>query len=120
VGDRNPRQYDFTVQLLALDSSKSGANTGVGTLIALCSALLQKSLKGGLIVAGNINLGGSIEPLYNPVNIAELAIEKGATTLLVPVSARKQMIDLPDTQATKINVTFYSDALDALVKALIE
>jgi len=120
VGDRNPRQYDFTVQLLALDSSKSGSNTGVGALIALCSALLQKSLKGGLIVAGNINLGGSIEPLYNPVNIAELAIEKGATTLLVPVSARKQMIDLPDTQATKINVTFYSDAQDALVKALFE
>ncbi len=32
-------------------------------------------------IVGEITLGGSIEPLYNPVTIAEIAIEKGATTL---------------------------------------
>ena len=44
----------------------------------MCSALLKKSVRGGLIVVGELNLGGSIEPIYNAVNIVELAVEKGA------------------------------------------
>ena len=48
------------------------------------------------MVIGGLNLGGSIDPVHNAVSVAELAIAKGATTLLVPVSARKQLNDLPD------------------------
>ena len=92
----------------------------MAALIAMCSSLLKKSVKGGLIVVGEINLGGSIEPLSNAVNIAELAIEKGATTLLIPVTARRQLYDLSDDMATKIDIQFYQDARDALLKAIVE
>lgn len=67
-----------------------------------------------------MNLGGSIEPIYNVVGIAELAIEKGATALLVPVASRKQLFDLPDDMATKIDIQFYKDVRDALLKAIEE
>ncbi|MGH7183549.1 MAG: BREX system Lon protease-like protein BrxL [Nitrospiraceae bacterium] len=120
VGDRDPRAHEFSVQLRAFDTSKGGAALGVGVLLALCSALLQKSLKGGLVIAGGLNLGGSIEPIYSAVNVAELAIEKGATTLLIPVSTRKQMSDLSDDMATKINVQYFTDAKDALIKSLLD
>ncbi|WHZ20927.1 MAG: putative ATP-dependent protease [Nitrospira sp.] len=120
VGDRAPREHEFSVQLRAFDASKSGAAVGVGVLLALCSALLQKSLKGGLVVAGGLNLGGSIEPIYNAVNVAELAVEKGATTLLIPVSARKQMNDLSDDMATKINIQYFTEGKDALIKSLAD
>ena len=62
----------------------------------------QKSIKGGFAVVGYLNLGGSVDPVYNTVSVAELAIEKGATTLLMPVSARKQLNDLPDDLITKV------------------
>ena len=62
VGDRDPRAHEFSIQVRAFDASKSGADTGLGVLLALCSALLEKSLKGGLVVVGGLNLGGSIEP----------------------------------------------------------
>jgi ATP-dependent Lon protease len=118
VGDRDPRAHEFTVQLRSFDASKSGSQVGVASLLALCSALLQKHIRGGLIVAGGVNLGGSIEPIYNAVSIAELAIEKGASCLLVPVSSRKQLFELPDEMATKIDIQFYSDVRDALLKAI--
>jgi len=118
VGDRDPRSHEYTVQVRAFDSNKSAAASGVGILLAMCSALLAKNLKGGLVVVGGLNLGGSVEPLYSPVVIAELAIEKGAKTLLVPVTARKQMNELADDQVTKINITYYTDAKDALMKAV--
>ena len=120
VGDRDPRAHEFSVQLRAFDAGKSGAATGVGTLLALCSALLGKSLRGGLVVVGGLNLGGSIEPVYNAVTVVESAVDKGAKTALLPVSSRKQLIELDDDIATRVTVVFYSDARDALLKALAE
>lgn len=120
VGDKEPRHHEFSVQLRSFDASKSGAGLGMASLIALCTALLKKSVRGSLIIVGEINLGGSIEPVHNPVTIAEMAVEKGASALLMPVSCRRQLLDLSDDMATKISIQFYSDARDALFKALKE
>ena len=120
VGDRDPRSHEFSVQLRAMDNESSGAAVGLPTLLALCSALLEKSMKGGLILVGALNLGGSIEHLTNPVGVVEAAVEKGASVVLVPVSARRQLFDLSDDMATRVNVQFYSDAPDALLKSLLD
>ncbi|MBS0595825.1 MAG: BREX system Lon protease-like protein BrxL [Proteobacteria bacterium] len=120
VGDKDPRQHEFTVQLRAFDAAKSGAKLGVASLVALCTSLLKRSVRGGLIIVGEINLGGSIEPVHNAVTIAEIAVEKGATSLLMPVACRRQLVDLSDDMATKIDIQFYSDARDALLKAMAE
>ena len=75
-------------------------------------------LRGGLAVVGGLNLGGSVDPLYNAIDVVELAVEKGASVVLMPVSARKQLFDLSDDMATKVNVLFYSDAREAFIKAI--
>lgn len=118
VGDRDPRAHEFSIQLRAMDVDRSGQGLGLPVLIALCSALIERSVKGGLIIVGAINLGGSVEIIPIPVAVAELAVEKGATTLLMPISSRRQLFDLPDEMATKINIDFYADAKDAFIKAI--
>lgn len=118
VGDKDPRAHEFSVQLRAFDSAKNGAKLGVATLIALCTSLLKKTTRGGLIIVGEINLGGSIEPIHNASAVAEIAVEKGASALLMPVACRRQLFDLSDDMATKIDIQFYSDARDALLKAI--
>ena len=120
VGDRDPRGHDFSVQLRAFDSAKSGGQVSVATLVAMCSGLLGKHLRGGCVIVGGLNLGGSIETLYHAVGLVEHAVEKGATTVLLPVSARRQLNDLSDEMATKVDVVFYADARDALVKGMVE
>ena len=120
VGDRDPRSHEFSLQLRAMDNDRSGTSLGLPALMALCSGLIGKSNKGGLIVVGALNLGGSVESLANAVGIIEVAIEKGAATVLMPVSARKQLFELSDDMATRINIQFYSDTPDALLKALLE
>ncbi len=120
VGDRDPRAHEFSIQLRAMDVERSGQGLGLPVLIALCGALIERSVKGGLIIVGALNLGGSIEMIPNPVAVAELALEKGATTLLMPISSRRQLFDLPDEMATKINIEFYADVTDALLKAIID
>lgn len=120
VGDKNPRDHDFTIQLRAFDAAKSGAKLGVASLTALCTALLKKSAKGGLIIIGEINLGGSIEPVHNAVTLVEIAVEKGAAAMLMPVNCRRQLFDLSDDMAIKVDIQFYSDARDALLKSISE
>jgi ATP-dependent Lon protease len=120
VGDRNPREHEFSIQLRAYDVSKGGSALGVAALLAMCSALLGKSLRGGLVVVGGLNLGGSLDPLHNAVDTVELAVEKGASIVLMPVSARKQLIDLSDDMATKVNILFYGDAREGLIKAIAD
>jgi len=120
VGDRDPRSHEFSVQLRAFDSAKSGAKIGVAALIALAGALLKKSVRGGLVVVGEITLGGTIEPVHNAVALAEQAVEKGAKSLLLPVACRRQLFDLSDDMATKLDIEFYQDGRDALFKALAE
>jgi ATP-dependent Lon protease len=120
VGDREPRQHEFNVQLRAFDAARTGASLGLPALLALCGALLGKSLKGGLIAVGGLNLGGGIDPLYNAVSVAELAIEKGAETLLAPITARRQLNELSDEMATKLSILYYADAREALLKSLVE
>jgi len=120
VGDKNPRNHEFSVQLRGFDAAKTGVKIGVAALLALCTALLKKSIRGGLIVVGEINLGGSIEPVHNSVTIAEIAVEKGATALLMPVACRRQLFELSDDMATKVDIQFYSDSRDALLKAITD
>ncbi len=71
-------------------------------------------------MVGSLNLGGSVEMIPNAVAIAEVAVEKQASTLLMPVSARRQLNDLPDELWTKISIEFYADVADAFFKSVLD
>ena len=120
VGDRDPRSHEFSIQLRSMDIDSSGQGLGLAVLLSLCGGLIERSVKGGLIIVGALNLGGSIEMVPNPVAVAELAVEKGAMKLLMPISSRKQLFDLSDEMATKVSIEFYADAIDAFTKAIMD
>ena len=120
VGGRDPRAHEYSIQLRPFDADKSGSGLGLPVLIACVGGLLERSTRGGTIIVGPLNLGGSVELVHHPVAIAELAVDKQASTLLMPVAARRALGDLPDHLWTKINIEFYSDPADGVFKALLE
>ena len=120
IGDRDPRSHEYSIQLRPFDADKSGTGLGLPVLVACVGGHLERSTRGGTIIVGSLNLGGSVEPIPNPVEIAELAVDKQAVTLLMPVSARRGLSDLPDDLWTKLNIEFYSDLSDGVFKALLD
>ena len=92
MGDPDPREHALTVQLRAFGAARSGASLGLPALRAFCGALLGKSLKGGLVASGGLDL------VYN--------------------AARRQINDLSDNMATKLSILYYADVREALIKAL--
>ncbi len=79
-----------------MDANKTGGRVGLPVLVALCGALLSRNTRGGAIIIYEVNFGGSVELIPNAVQIAELSIDKQSQTLLIRVSARRQLNDLPD------------------------
>ena len=65
-----------------------------------------------------VHFGAGTHSVHNAVTLAEIAVEKGAKALLLPVSCRRQLFDLSDEMATKLDIEFYQDGRDALLKAL--
>ena len=120
VGDRDARGHEYQLQLRPYDAGRSGNGLGLAVLVALVGGLLERSVRGGTIVVGALNLGGSVERLPRPVEVAELAVERQAAVLLMPVSARRDLFDLPDDLWTRINIEFYADPVDAAFKALVD
>jgi ATP-dependent Lon protease len=120
VGDRDPRGHEFSIQLRAMDNDRSGAGLGLPVMVALVGGLLDRNTRGSTIIVGSLNLGGSVEMIPNAIAIAELAVEKQAKVLLMPVSARRGLNDLPDDLWTKISIEFYKDPEDAVFKSLDE
>lgn len=118
VGDRDPHGHEFSIQLRAMDNDRSGIGLGLPVMVALVGGLLDRNTRGSTIVVGSLNLGGSVEMIPNAVAIAELAIEKQAKVLLMPVSSRRGLNDLPDDLWTKISFEFYKDPEDAVFKGL--
>ena len=53
-------------------------------------------------------------------NLYDHLVENGAKSLLMWGPCRRQLVDLSDDMATKIDIQFYSDARDAVLKAIAE
>lgn len=80
--------------------------------------MLEKSLRGGIVVVGGFSIGGSLEPTYNTVAVAELVFRKGRANRPAPRSTRRQLFDLSHEMAAKLNVVFYTDSREALLKSI--
>ncbi len=120
IGDRDPKGSEFSVQVRALTAVKGASSLGMPILLALCSAALGRSLKGGVVIAGGMSVGGTVEPIYNALDMAELAAENGAAAILLPVSSRRQLNDMSDELASRLMIIYYKDPRDALFKVLGE
>ena len=57
-----------------MNHGKAGQSLGVAALMAMCSVLINRNLRGGLVVLGGLNLGGSLDQLHNAIDVVELAV----------------------------------------------
>ena len=117
LGARNPQGHELRVDVRALNGKKAGGTIGVGLLLALSSALLEKPLRGGLVIVGELD-GDTIKPISQATQILEAAIREGARSILLPVSSRRALAEVSDEIATQIEMLFYANVTDALAKSL--
>jgi DNA-binding MarR family transcriptional regulator len=117
VGTRNPRGRELTIQVHPLNGRKVAGSFGLGLLLALCSSVLNKQLRGGLVIVGEL-AGNSIKSVEQPTELIDAAVREGARAVLMPVSCRRALADVSDEIATTIEMLFYASVPEALSKAV--
>jgi ATP-dependent Lon protease len=110
--------YDYHVQIVDLLPSKEGSQAGVAFLVALYSILRDHSSLAGLVVLGEMTIQGNIMPVRSLIEPLQMIVDNGAKKVLVPVSNKRQFLEVPGDLLERVDPIFYSDPLTAALKAI--
>lgn len=116
--DRDVSSYDFHVQVVDLTQMKDGSEGGVAFFIAIYSLLRDKPVQAGLVVLGEMTIQGNILPLRSLVEPLQVIMDNGGKRVLIPVSNRRQFLEVPPDILERVDPIFYSEPLAAALKAL--
>lgn len=123
--ERDVDSYDFHVQIVDLRSpasagmqSKEGSQGGVAFFVALYSLLREKPVQAGLVVLGEMTIQGNVLPVRSLLEPLQVIMDNGARRVLVPVSNRRQLLEIPPDILERVDPIFYSEPLAAALKAL--
>lgn len=116
--DRDPKQYDFSVQAVNLNQAKEGAETALAFFISMVSALLERPVDPLAVVAGEMSVKGLLQRVASLTERLELAHESGAKKVLMPSENKRDLGDVPDQLLTSVTPIFYQDPISAAIKAM--
>jgi predicted ATP-dependent Lon-type protease len=116
--DRDPRQYDFTVQAVNLNQAREGAGTAIAFFISMVSALLERPTDPTTVVAGEMSVKGMLQRVASLPERLELAREAGAKRVLIPSENKRDLADVPDEILNRLQPVFYTDPINPAIRAM--
>jgi len=116
--DRDPRQYDFTVQAVNLNQAKEGSETAIAFFISMVSAILERPTDPTTVVVGEMSVKGLLQKVPNLTERLQLALEAGAKRVLIPSENKRDLGDVPDEVLNRIQPVFYMDPINAAIRAM--
>jgi ATP-dependent Lon protease len=116
--DRDPDDYDFTVQAVNLNQAREGAETAIAFFISMVSALLDRPTDPTTVVTGEMSVRGMLQRVDSFPERLQLASEAGAKRVLVPSENKRDLADVPDEVLNKLQPVFYTDPINAAIRAM--
>ena len=88
------------------------------TLVAICSAALQKPTLSNLAVLGDISISGTILKVEELANTLQVCLDSGAKKVLIPITSAVDMATVPPELMGAFSIIFYNTPQEAIFKAL--
>ncbi len=111
-------EYEFHLHIVELYNSGASTQTSLAAFIAFCSVLMKKPVQEQMVVLGNMTLGGVVNPVEDLAGTLQMAMDSGATKVLLPMASASDIPTVPAELFSKFQISFYSDPVDAVYKAL--
>lgn len=109
---------DFILHIEDLQGVGPCKEIALASFVSLVSSSLSLQIKEGLVILGNLTIGGTISKVDDLADTLEVCFEAGAQTILLPMSSANDISAVPAETFSKFNISFYNDPLDAVRKAL--
>jgi len=116
--EKSLSDYDLHLQIVNLMQAKGGSQTGIAFFIGIMSAFLEKPVRGGTIVLGEMSIHGTLIPLENLGEFLQVTSENGGKNVLIPLSCAKNLSLVPPEILSKLKIEFFVDPWDCLYKAI--
>jgi ATP-dependent Lon protease len=91
---------------------------GLPTLITICSIALNKPLLSSIAVLGEISIGGTLIKVEELANVLQVCLDSGAKKVLLPITSAAELGQVPSDLVGAFSLIFYSNAQEAVFKAL--
>jgi ATP-dependent Lon protease len=104
-----PGDHDYHLHVVEAHNTGPSSILTLSTFVALCSAMVGKSLEPQLVVLGSMSLGGNIIPVENLAESLQVAAEAGAKRLLLPMASVGDIPTIPGELFAKFQTSFYAD-----------
>lgn len=118
--DRSLEDLQVHFQVVNLMQAKEGSQTAAAFFVALFSALVGRHIRPATVVLGEITVQGGVLPVSDLGECVQLAKENGARRVLVPIANAKDIPHIPPEILAGLELAFYSDPRDCLLKAIQE
>lgn len=88
------------------------------TVIAICSAALNKPTLSSLAVLGDTSISGTIMKVEDLASILQVCLDSGAKKVLLPITSASDMAIVPAELMGAFSIIFYNTPQEAVFKAL--
>jgi ATP-dependent Lon protease len=116
--ERDPRQYDFTVQAVNLNQAREGREIAIAFFISMVSAILEKPVEPATVIVGEMSVKGMLQRIESLPERLEVAAEAGARRVLIPSENKRDLADVSDQVLEKVQTIFYTDPINAAIRAM--
>ncbi|WP_228547955.1 protease Lon-related BREX system protein BrxL [Alloalcanivorax venustensis] len=110
--------FDLHLHMVELHNTGPSKQMTLASFIAYCSATMKRPTQNQMIVLGDMSLGGNIIPAENMAEALQVGMDAGAKKVLLPMANAQDIPTVPAELFSKYQVSFYSDPVDAVFKAL--
>lgn len=114
----SPSTRDFIVNYTDLNGLGMTKVLALPTLIALCSASLDKPTLSSLAVLGEISISGTIIKVEELANVLQVCLDAGAKKVLLPITSAPDIGTVPSDLVGAFSLIFYTTPQEAVFKAL--
>jgi ATP-dependent Lon protease len=109
---------DYIVNYQDLNGLGITKNLALPTLIAICSAALNKPTLSSLAILGEISISGSLIKVDELANVLQVCLDSGAKKVLLPITSAADLGTVPSELVGAFSLIFYSSPQEAVFKAL--
>lgn len=112
------KDHEFHLHAVELHNTGPSHTTTLAAFVSFCSILMTKPVQEQMVVLGEMSLGGVITPAEDLAATLQVAFDSGATKILLPMASATDIPSVPAELFAKFQISFYSDPVDAVFKAL--
>ncbi len=109
---------DYIINYQDLNGIGMSKYMALPTLIAICSAALNKPTLSSLAVLGEISISGTILKVEDLANVLQVCLDSGAKKVLLPITSAPDIGSVPSDLVGAFSLIFYTTPQEAVFKAL--